>query len=288
MQKYDDFGRPIYDTAEEYNKAHRTGSSAYVQDNMESDRYKENARSQTATSRHAMREGSKKAKTVVVGLVAFIISINIVVVLLAFNMVGGHREQAIPETAPAVLMEEDYYSEFLGDTEHPLPTGYETFIYNGDAFTLPVQYSEFADRGYYIEDYDEKEMVPSGFFGVMFLYEDDGWSVAQISVSNNTDKEIPLEECVVEYIYIYNPVPYDEEAEPTDFVFGEGFSFDSSYEELESYLGVPYLHYREYSNDDYQYDSYEWTYYGENENQYVIISFMNGEISDISIEKDVW
>ena len=66
-----------------------------------------------------------------------------------------------------------------------------------------MKYSEFADRGYYIEDYDEKEMVPSGFFGVMFLYEDDGWNVAQISVSNNTDKEIPLEEQGVVYNAIY-------------------------------------------------------------------------------------
>ena len=276
MQKYDDFGRPIYETAEEYNRAHRTGGSAYVH------------HEQPASKRHAMREGSKKAKSVVAGIVAFIIAINVVVVLMAFNMVSETAGGAIPETAPAILVEEDYYSEFLGDTEHPLPTGYETFIYNGDTFTLPVQYGEFAKCGYYIEDYDEKEMVPSGFYEVMFLYDDDSWAVAQISVSNNTYKEKPLEECMVEYIYIYNPVPYDEEAEPADFVFGEGFSFDSSYEDLESYFGMPYHHYREYSNDDYHYDSYEWAYYGETENQYVVINFMNGMISDISIEKDVW
>ena len=286
MQKYDDFGRPIYETAEEYNRAHRTGAGVNAHDNMEGESYKQNAPSQSAARRHATREGSKKAKTLVIGLVSFIIAINIVIILFAFNAVGVRYEEAIPEPMPE--QDEDYYTEFLGDTEHALPTGFETFIYNGDVFTLPVQYSEFAKRGYYIEDYDAKEMVPAGFYEVMFLYEDDGWGVAQISVSNDSNEEKPLEECVVEYIYIYNPVPYDEEAEPTDFVFGEGFSFDSNYEDLESYLGVLYYHYREYSDDDYHYDSYEWAYYGDDENHYVMINFVNGAMSDISIEKDVW
>ena len=32
MAKYDDFGRPIYETAEEYNRAHKTAGSAYTYD----------------------------------------------------------------------------------------------------------------------------------------------------------------------------------------------------------------------------------------------------------------
>jgi len=39
MAKYDEFGRPIYETAEEYNKAHRTESSTYTYDSPEGDAY---------------------------------------------------------------------------------------------------------------------------------------------------------------------------------------------------------------------------------------------------------
>ena len=108
-----------------------------------------------------------------------------------------------------------------------------------------------------------------------------------ISLTNKTGYDISVAECSVEYFYINNLNIYDEEEEVPDFMFGDNLTFESSYEEVEAYLGAPYYHYEADSEKD-SYDSYEWTYYGEGECQRVIINFYNGEMSDVTIEKDVY
>lgn len=280
MQKYDDFGRPIYETAEEYNRAHRTGGRVYTHESLES-----NARKQTASQRYATRQTSKNAKPMVVGLVAFFMAMIFVITISIFNMAGGIYEEAYREPDDPYGEEVGIIDENLSTPDTPLPTGYENIIYNDVWFTLPTTCKEMATLGYEIESYELTDIVPPDFWENVGLWDENGYMVAMISISNKTGEDISVGECIVEYFYIHNPKAYDKGEESPNFVFGEGYTFESTYEELESYFGTPHYHYGDYTDEEFLYDSYEWTYYGEEENQRVIVNFVNGVISDVSIEK---
>lgn len=293
MQKYDDFGRPIYETAEEYNRAHRRGGSSltYNSPDENSNQYgtkKYSASTQSAAQRHATHEGSKKAKTLVIGIVAFVIALNAVIIFSMSNMVGSAVAEPEWDYANVIVENEDYYGEYLSDGETPLPDGFEAFFYNGQFFTLPTTYKEIAKLGYDLDGYEQTDMVPSGFWETISLLGEDGYTVAMISATNNTDDDILLEECTVDYFYIDNPAQYDETLDVPDFFFGDGLTLESSYEDAEAYFGTPYYHYEDYSDEDYLYDSYQWEYYDEDERHFVMINFVNGEMLDISIEKEVY
>lgn len=289
MAKYDDFGRPIYETAEEYNRAHGTGGSAHMRYNQEenTNQYtlkREFAKKQTAAQRHATREGSKKAKKMVLGIVAFVIALNIAIIFSMANMTGGIVEESYVESYDTW---EDDYGEYLGDVETPLPEGFENFIYNGESYTLPTSYETISKMGFMLEeDYELDDMIPKEFDEMLSLYTEDGYTSAMVIVTNDTGKSIPLAECTVEYFYIENPVAFDEAENCPDFTFGGGINFESTYEEVEAYLGVPYYHYADHSEEDCYYDAYEWSYYGDDEYHHVNIVFWNGVISDISIQKE--
>lgn len=272
MAKYDDFGRPIYETAEEYNRAHKTGGGAVIQN-------------QTAAQRHATREGSKRAKTLVIGIVAFVIALNVVIIFSMSNMVGSAVAEPERVYDNIIVENEDYYGEYVSDAETPLPDGFEAFFYNGQFFTLPTTCSEIAKMGYDIVEYEPTDMIPSGFWETITLLDDDGYSVAMISVRNDTDDDVPFEECTVNYFYIDNPARYDETLDVPDFVFADGLTLESSYEEVEAYFGEPYYHYEDHSDEEYLYDSYQWEYYGLDERHFVMVNFVNGEMLDVSIEK---
>jgi len=289
MQKYDDFGRPIYETAEEYNRAHRMGGMSYSSDGSKGDFYtqeeRQTARHQTAAQRHATREGSKKAKTVVLGIIAFAIALNVVIILsVSGNMVGS----AVAE--PEVNYDDTWegnHGEYLGDVETPLPEGFENFIYNGESYTLPTTYETISQMGFVLEEaYELDDMIPTDFNEMLSLCTEDGYTAAMVIVTNNTEKSIPLAQCTVEYFYIENPATFDVNRSAPDFTFGAGINFESTYEDLEAYLGVPYYHYEDHSEEGYYYDAYEWSYYGDDEYHHVNIVFWNGEISDISIQKE--
>lgn len=288
--KYDDFGRPIYETAEEYNRAKKTGGYSRTYESPEGDAYKHNPiremnRNQTAAQRHATRQGSKKVKPILIGLAFFLILMIMVTVYSMFSIVGGIYEESYSDYD---TWEYEEYEEYWGDASTPLPDGFETFVYDAQVFSLPMTFEEVLSMGFSVEvEYDETDLVPSGYSEFVDLVDSDGNIYAMISVDNNTEEEIPLGKCVVGYFNISNPYIYYDEYDAPTFSFGTSLNFYSSYEEIEVYLGEPYYSYSDHSEEDCYYDSYEWEYYGDNETHHVNITFWNGEISDVSIQKSI-
>ena len=247
---------------------------------------------QATVKGYGTRTGSRKVKPVIIGVaIYFIVMISFVL----FNMVGNSNgvyeeieeawmdlEDDWMEMEQEVLIEDEY----VGDDTIPLPEGFETFSYNGQTFSLPTTYGELSDMGYTFEtEYDETDLFPSNYEESMILDEEDVFLSAMFSVSNYTEEELPLEECQVNYFYIENPEAIDGTLEVPDFEFGDGLTFESSYEELEAYFGIPYYHYRDDSDSNNVYEHYEWMYNGEEESHMVSISFWNDRISNIGIEK---
>lgn len=289
MTKYDDFGRPIYETAEEYNRAHRSETNTRTYDNM-GDAYnsksrKRTYRTQRTTGQYTKRNTSKKTKGLLIGIAVYV---SVIIVVLLFNLVGsfedGSYEDNITAVEEAVV---DVDGEYIGDDSTPLPEGFETFSYNDQSYTLPATMEEIYTMGFVLEEmYDENYILPTEYEESLILNDENGYA-GMIGISNYTGEEIPLGKAQVNYFYIENPSAYEFNEERTlpDFVFGDGFTFESSYEELEAYFGVPYYHYEEHSEEGSFYDSYEWVYYGEDEIHFVSITFWNGVISNVGIEK---
>ncbi len=294
MQKYDDFGRPIYETAEEYNKAHRTGNAVRTYNNSQENVYKHRTikKSKYRQSRAATSQtGTKKVKSVVLGIAIYFIVMSVFVI---FNLLSDSNSFFEIYEENRVAEEEvvpDEYGQYLGDDITPLPESFATFSYNGQTYTLPTSYQEISQMGFTLEEeYDEMYTLPTEYEDLLILNGEDGFMTGMIRINNYTGEEIPLSEGLVDYFYIENPGTFEVDAEMTfpDFVFGDGFTFESSYEDVESYLGIPYYHYYDYSEEGNFWDSYEWAYYGEDEIHFVSITFYNGTIANIGIEKKAY
>lgn len=287
--KYDDFGRPIYETAEEYNRAHRGGVCPRGYDSAE-DGYQQKANQNThqyksVAQRHATVQGSKNAKKIVLVIGTFVLAMNLGVIVTMFNMVGGSFGDI--EYGEEEWVDVDNLGD--GDESTPLPDGFEMFSYNGRDYSLPISYEVFVQEGFISDEgYEQHDLVPMEYEELLFNENEEDYTSTMIRVNNHTDGEIPMGKCSVDYFYVENPNVYDDSAEMVDFVFGDGLTFESSYEELELYFDVPSYHYSDHSDEEWLYDNYEWSYYGDDEMHYVSVIFINGVMESVGIEKQVY
>ncbi len=295
MPKYDDFGRPIYETAEEYNRAHRAGNTTQSYSNRERKNNSQTVKkrsygTQRTTGSDVKKSVSKRALVVAIGALAYILAMTVFLMLNSVRSPVGEYEEQWVEVEEIVP---DNEGEYFGDDTTPLPEGFETFSYNGQSFSLPTTMEEINHMGFTLkEEYDESymlHMLPTEYEETLILNDEDGFMAAMIRVSNYMDEKIPLAKAQVNYFYIENPTAYgyDEDGILPDFVFGDGLTFESSYDELEAYFGTPHYHYEDHSEEGSYYDNYEWAYYGEDETHFVSITFWNGVIADVGIEKRV-
>ena len=292
MAKLDDFGRPIYETAEEYNKAHRGGVCPRPYDDPEGGNYQQGqfkgmGRYKSAAQRHSIREGSAKAKVMVGGLIGvfaviYLIIIGIVMINTQSSSIGGGYEENWAD-----MVGTESVGEYIGDADVPLPEGFEKFKYNGYPCTLPAKFKDIWDMKLNIPNYDVmNEVFYGGYEEMLDIYDDyTGSYLGMVRVMNPESESLTMMECSVDYFCIMNPAVDDDTVEVPNFKFGDGLSFESSYPEVEAYFGVPYYCYSEESEYGNLYESYDWAYYGEDEIHYVTITFWNGEMSSVSVEK---
>lgn len=296
MAKLDANGRPIYETADEYNKAHGTGSARHTYDSPEGDNYKHNTYKQTQSYQKAAEKQkpssvAKNTKKIILIFVFVLIGINVGVVFSAFNVMRSTYNSVYDnfmdfEEEWITFEEDEGYGEYLGDGSTPLVEGFNTFSYEGQTITLPTTYQEISKLGFTLEEgYDEDYEIEPECYEHVYLNNEDGYIQVMIRVYNPTDEDLPIRQCVVDYFFVNNDAAYNENGDVVDFVFGDGLTLESSYEQLEAYFGTPYYHYFDHSEESYYYDSYEWSYYGEDEIEYVSVTFWNGIISDVGIEK---
>ena len=276
MAKLDDFGRPIYETAEEYNRAHKGGVCPRPYDDPNGKNHKHNT----------VKLG-KNSKTAVLGIVAFFLIVNGLIVFVMFNSMGF----ADFETGPVYQEEwvdtvEGYY---IGTDEYPLTEGFERFYCNGNEYTLPTTYEEIKKIGLVDSSIEEYyEMFPADYEEIVALLDEDGYHYGDIRITNKMDEEVPVEKCEVDYIYLLNPEQFDGLNADVAFEFADGFDFDSTYEDLEDYFGIPYYVYEDYYDAGYDYDHYEWVYYGEEAYQSVSVIFCDDVIVYVTIENKTY
>ena len=290
MAKLDDFGRPIYETAEEYNRAHKGGVCPRPYDDPNGSNYKDSSakwgkKFSTAAQNHATVAGSKKLKRTVAVVVIFFIFINVFVIgSILYSL--GIMESEVTHNYHEEEWVDEGYGEYLGTGENPLPEGFSTFYFNGNEYTLPTTYNEIKELELidsYVEEY--YDMFPSDYEEVVALMDEDGYHYGDIIIMNHTEGEIPVGDCIVNYIYLFNPAQFEGLTADIAFEFADGLTFDSSYEELEAYFGTPYYVYEDYYEDGYYYDHYEWAYYGDEEMHFVTLTYCDDVILDIAIEK---
>lgn len=294
MARLDDFGRPIYETAEEYNKAHKGGVCPRPYDSPEGENYQHNTgngtkRYKSVAQRHATVQGSKNAKKIVMMIVVFIIAVNVGIIFTMIQMVRGSYGDIDIEYGEewGDMAGTEGMGEVLGNSDTPLPEGFDKFKYNGYPCALPAKFGDVWEMGLNVTDYDVlNEVFYGGYEELLDIYDDyNGTYLGMIRVMNPESESLTMMECLVNYFYIMNPAVDDDTAEVPNFTFGDGLSFESSYSEVEAYFGIPYYYYTEESKYGNLYESYDWAYYGEDEIHYVTITFWNDEMSSVSIEK---
>lgn len=294
MARLDDFGRPIYETAEEYNKAHKGGVCPRPYDSPEGENYQHNTgngtkRYKSVSQRHATVQGSKNAKKIVMMIVVFIIAVNVGIIFTMFQMVRGSYGDIDIEYGEEWedMAGTEGMGEFLGNSDTPLPEGFEKFKYKGYPCALPAKFGDVWEMGLNVTDYDVLNEVFYGEYEEMLDIYDDytGSYLGMIRVMNPESESLTMMECLVNYFYIMNPAVDDETELVLDFEFGDGLTFESSYQDVEAYFGAPYYYYEEQTEYGNHYESYDWAYYGVDEIHYVTITFWNDEMSSVSIEK---
>ena len=290
MAKLDDFGRPIYETAEEYNRAHKRGS-ARTYESTHGDTYQQSAinetyHKQSAAKRHATRENSKKSTSKIVLTLITILAANIGVI---GSFIGGIYEDSqvdYEEILPDRVLVES--GENYGTADTPLPVDFNQFSYDGVICNIPMTFDEVLDAtglyAYYDEEYESFE---SGAEDIVILYDTGDVEVMEVFVKNDTDEEIPLGECTIEYIWVDNPAAYDIYEETPDFWFGQGIGMESTSYEFEEYLGKPYYYEYEYYDDGGSRVYYEWRYTDGVEEHCVSAQFVDEVVVYITIEKHV-
>ena len=254
MAKLDDFGRPIYESAEEYNKAKQTSANKSFQNKGVPDK----------------RVTYKKQKSPLVWIGIFFFALGILSIV-----VNVYDDIRTPDFVVNNQPEKEVYL---------LPEGFETFTYNGQIYTLPTSYDEIVKTGLVIEEYGLEDMVSGQYMATLDLIDADGIGImrGRISVVNPNDFEIPFGKCTVNYLYLQNPASYG-----AYFEFGNGFTFDSTIEDLEAYFGEPTSITHGYYDENTRHDEYEWAYKDEDETHSVKIQFVNGKIRNVSIEKTI-
>ncbi len=180
--------------------------------------------------------------------------------------------------------EDEVYEDYPGTDEVPLTEGFANFTHKGIAYTVPMSYDDFLTMGYVLEDGYENYIIGAQSYESIWFYDEDGMELGSIRISNDTESELTLEECVVDYIYFDNPGSYLEGEEHIDLVFGTNFNMFTTYEELEAWLGTPYYVQLDHSGES-EYASYEWLYYGEDKYQSIVVNYLDGVITDIAFEQ---
>ena len=182
--------------------------------------------------------------------------------------------------------DEDIYEEYPGTMDEYLVEGFADFTHKGVSYTVPMSYDTFMTMGYVLEEeYQNYEFEAQSYESIRF-YDTEGVELGMVRVSNDTEEVLAIEECVVDYIYFDNPASYitDGSVDHIDLTFGNGFDMFTTYEELEAWLGTPY--YKSVDNSGgTEYVSYEWTYYGDDKYQSIVVSYMDGVITDIAFEQ---
>ena len=286
MAKTDSFGRPYYETAEEYNQAHRQAkaSGTYGQMQQEKKAYSHTV-GQGTKKQYGKRNDSKVIATMGLGVGVMIMMAIVIMTSIAD---GG----ATPEQN---WYEEEYVesddNQFVqtGTDDVPLAEGFDTVTYEGNAYTIPMTYEEFVLLDVPLQMYPSSgEEIAAGDSETLDLEDEDGNYIGYIRIENETDEDMPRGKCMVKYISFSSDASITEDiADTPDVTFGNGLDMTCSYEELEAYMGTPTYSYTD-DNDGNLYENYQWEYYGEDHSEYFSATFWNGMLSEISVMVDTY
>ncbi len=180
--------------------------------------------------------------------------------------------------------ENEVFEDYPGTDTVPLVDGFANFTHKGVAYTVPMSYDDFLRMGYVLEAGYENYVIEAERYECVSFYDAEGTELGSVRISNDTEKQLALEACVIDYIYFDNRGSYIDGEEHIDLVFGKKFDVFTSYEELEDWLGTPY-YIQVDTSDGSEYKSYEWTYYGEDKYQSIVVNYLDGVITDISFEQ---
>lgn len=162
---------------------------------------------------------------------------------------------------------------------------------NNTPYTLPFAYGQLEDNGYQLLQSDVDATVPANGYYNSSLYDKNHQLIAYVYFTNQTEKDLPISECMVTGISIELSNP-DFTVEP-GFALNDTITTDTSSDEAIKLLGAPGDAFgtdntaSDLSSEANDVVSLSW--YGENysKNFYdcLTLSYTNGVLSSITIMK---
>lgn len=287
MAKTDSFGRPYYETAEEYNQAHRRAkaSGSYGQMQQEKKAYHHTVGTGTK-KRYGQKNTQKVVASMAIGIAAIIC---VTMTLMIINVLdSGVRQE---ETWHEVETEQVFYDGFeqLGADDVPLAEGFDVVTYKAETYTTAMTYQEFIKVEVPLQVYPSpNEELYSGYSENLDLVDEDGQYLGFITIENETDDDLTRGECRIKQILFSNEAAYNEADTVPDVTFANGLDMTCTYEELEANLGVPTYKYTDEDAEGNIYESYHWEYYGASHSEYFCANFWNGVMTDVSVMVDMY
>lgn len=289
MAKTDSFGRPYYETAEEYNQAHR---KARANGNYEQMQQAKTAYSHT-TGRGAKKQygqnkqKSWKSSSAIIALCILIAAVSYIVVL------SIHIEDSI-EPDNESWYEEEYIEsddanfEQIGVDNVPLEEGFDVVTYKGVSYDIPMLYEDFILLDVPLSVYpSSSEELYAGDWNNLDMEDDEGNIIGYIRIANDTDEDMPLGKCSIDYILFSSEAAFSGDMnDAPEVTFANGLDMTCGYEDLEAYMGIPTYKYTDEDSEGNLYESYQWEYSGEASFDCFTATFWNGIITDISITVD--
>jgi len=288
MAKTDSFGRPYYETAEEYNQAHRQAkaSGTYGQMQQEKRAYSHTVGHGTK-KQYGKRNDGKVIATMGLGVGIIIIAI---VTILTMSMVDGGAtpEQNYYEEDELMLDDDNFVMTGVDDV--PLAEGFDVISYEGVYYTIPMTYDEFCLLDVPLQVYPSGgQELSAGYFETLDLEDADGNIIGYIRIENETDEDIPRGECSIKQMMFSSDAAYDGDmSKAPDVTFANGLDMSCSYEDLELNMGIPTYKYMDEDDEGNIYEAYHWEYYGENHSEYFYVNFWNGVMTDVSVIVDTY
>lgn len=161
-----------------------------------------------------------------------------------------------------------------------------SFTLNGAAITLPLDYADVKELGFYIDTEDEEYYMNKNEYFYPDVFDANGNEIGCVYIGNVTDGAIPMKEGLVFGFEFSNEDDMDAVA---DVVFSNGVTFSSTKEDLITAFGEP-----DNSYESESYDSQEYTWYNHSDQYYdssensIEFSYWEGVMDEITIRYIGW
>lgn len=249
-EERDAHNRPIYNTAEEYNRAHRKQNGEHH------------------CSYHDAEAKKKKIVMIVCKITAWLCLPIVVLALLdldgavSFTDVIEEVTWGIEDFFDDMNKEDDSYSNYDENAVHENPKDFNIFMVNGEQCQVPCNCEELEDVGFVIKEDTDNQMIEPKQWAVYSLYYGESeLCIGYVYIQNYTDGVISYKDGEIVAIELDNLTVSGWDEQKTklpEITYVLDIDYQTDKDALMEILGEPNRIYESYDEGEYSCYTYEF------------------------------